>query len=89
MAENLSKFESSVNLLYTSNTPLSTISTILNKDYKSIINALNRIRKKLSNPPSIKRVDRGRISKLNLRAKRQLNRDLEKSPKKTNKRLLL
>ena len=89
MATEFSKFESQVNLLYTSNTPLSTISTILNKDYKSIKNALNRIRKKLSNPPSIKRVNKGRITKLSPRTKRQLNRDLERSPKKINKRLLL
>ena len=89
MVESLSKFEQNVNLLYLANTSLSTISTILNKDYKSIKNALNRIRRKLSNSTPIKRVNRGRITKLSPRTKRQLNRDLERSPKKTNKRLLL
>ena len=89
MATNLSKFEENIYLLYSNNIPLSTITTTLKKDYKSIKNALNRIRKKLSNPPPITRVIGGRINKLSFRTKRQLNRDLEKSPKKTNKRLLL
>ena len=53
MSLNLSKFESKVNLLYKANTPLSTISTILKKDYKSIKNAINRINKKISNTPTI------------------------------------
>ena len=88
MSLNLSKFKSKVNLLYKANTPLSTISTILKKDYKSIKNAINRINKKISNTPTISRVKDRRITKLNSRAKRQLNRDLERSPKKTNKRLI-
>ena len=41
MDGNLSKFEQNVNLLYLANTPLSTISSTLKKDYKSIKNALN------------------------------------------------
>src|SRR3982751_2454561 len=89
MYENLSKFETQIYLLYLAKTPLSTITTLLKKDYKSIKNGLNRIRKKITNPPSIKNKDRGRISKINQRNKRQLNRDLIKRPKKTNKRLLL
>ena len=88
MSLNLSKFESKVNLLYKANTPLSTISKVLKKDYRSIINAINRINKKISKTPTISRVKDGRITKLNSRAKRQLNRDLERSLKKTNKRLL-
>src|SRR5205814_5435825 len=61
---------------------------VLKKDYRSIINAINRINKKISKTPTISRVKDGRITKLNSRAKRQLNRDLERSLKKTNKRLL-
>ena len=89
MVENLSKFEQNVYLLHSANTPISTIVSILKKNSISINNALYRIKKKLTNPPPIKRVNRGRISKVSLRTKRQINRDLERSPKKTNKRLLL
>ena len=89
MPKNLSKFESEVYLLYLTKTPTSTITTILKKNIKAIYNAIKRKKKKESTPPSISRVIEGRITKLNLREKRQLNRDLTRSPKKTNKRLLL
>ena len=89
MPKNLSKFESEVHLLYLAKTPTSTITTIPKKNIKAIYNAIKRIKKKESTPPSISRVIEARITKLNSREKRQLNRDLTRSPKKTNKRLLL
>ena len=89
MPPNLSKFESQVYLFYQAKTPTSTIATTLKKDIKSIKNTIQRIKKKLSNPSTVSRVIDGRITKLKPREKRQLNRDLERSPKKTNKRLLL
>ena len=88
MSSNLSKFKSKVHLLYSANISLSTITTVLNKDYKSIKNALNWIRTKHSNPLFISRVIEGRITKLNLREKRVINRDLLLSPKRINKRIL-
>ena len=76
-------------MLSLAKTPNTTISTILKRNPESIRNALKRIKRKLSNPPLISRINKGRITKLNPRTKRQLNRDLTRSPKKTNKRLLL
>ena len=53
----------------------------------TIYNSITRI-KKNSYLNSPNRVKTGRIPKLNLREKRQINRDLLLSPKKSNKRLL-
>jgi transposase len=82
MAKQLSNFENQVSLLLLAKTPTKDIATILNKSIKSIKNAASRIkRKKQLLLPEIKS-KRGGISKLNLREKRTIKRDLFKSPKK-------
>src|SRR5436305_11193127 len=89
MPLNLSKFESQVHLLSKTKLTLLEIATILKRPKLSIKYALARIRKKEGSISTLNRDLTGRILKLNLREKRQVNRDLERSPKKTNKRLLL
>ena len=89
MAQKLSDFENSIYLLLQANTPITTISNTLKKPYKSIINAASRIKKKKALLGLEKRGKKGAISKLQLREKRALKRDITRSPKKTNNRLLL
>jgi transposase len=90
MALKLSNLEAQVNLLLKAKTPNSTISNILKKPLRSIENTIQRINKKNKDINlSIKRVRKGRVSKVTPRDKRVINRDLIKSPKKENKRLLL
>ena len=69
MPPNLSKFESQVHLLYQAKVPPKTIATTLKTNRDSIYNTRKRIKKKLSNLPTISRVIDGRITKLNLREK--------------------
>lgn len=88
MAPKFSIFENQVSLLLEAKTSISTISTTLKKPIRSIYNAISRIKKK-KEEGSLKRVSRGRIEKLSSREKRILNRDLTRSPKKVNKRLLI
>lgn len=84
----LSGLEEKVNFLLAASTSISTISTSLNKPIRSIYDAIYRIKKKKEDF-NIKRVSRGRIEKLSSRDKRAINRDLTRSPKKVNKRLLI
>ena len=88
MDPKFSKFESEVRLLLEAKVPNSTISTTLKKSLKSIKNTIYRIKKK-ERDINIKRVSTGRVSKVTSREKRVINRDLTRSPKKVNKRLLL
>ena len=88
MALNLSELEKNVELLLKVNTPPNIIATTLKKPPKSIYNTITRIKKKKSYLNNPKGVKTGRISKLNPREKRVINRDLLLSPKKTNKRIL-
>ena len=88
MSLKLSDFEDKVNLLIEASTSINTISTSLNKPIRSIYDAIYRIKKKKEDF-NIKRVSRGRIEKLSSRDKRAINRDLTRSPKKVNKRLLI
>ena len=89
MVPQLSDLELKVNLLLEANTSISTISTILKKPRESIYNTIKRInRKKQANNSILNRVKKGRIDKLSPREKRAINRDLTRSPKKENKRLL-
>ena len=88
MEPKLSKLEYNVSLLKKANTSNSLIATTLNKPLKSIENAIGRINKKKEEVNSSKKVIQGRVTKVTPREKRVINRDLEKSPKKTKKRLL-
>jgi transposase len=88
MASKFSNFEKDVNLLLEAETSISTISTTLNKSKYSIYNAIKRIKKK-KKEIHLERVSKGRVEKLSTREKRVINRDLTRSPKKVNKRLLV
>jgi hypothetical protein len=89
MALKFLKLKSKVKLLLKAKTSISIISTTLNKSKKSIYNTIQRIKNKEKDNSIIKRVKLGRISKITLRDKRVINRDLIRSPKKENKKLLL
>ena len=90
MAPEFSNLELKVNLLLEANTSINIISKILKKSSKSIYNTIQRINKKKKlNYPILNRVKRGRIKRISPREKRVINRDLTRSPKKENKRLLL
>jgi len=89
MAPQFSNLESKVNLLLEANTSINIISTSLKKLLSSIYNTIKRIKiKKEDKNFIINKVKKGRIEKLKPREKRLLNRDLTRSPKKENKRLL-
>jgi transposase len=88
MSSKLSLLENQVNSLLEENNSISTISTILLKPSKSIYNTIQRIKKKKSNSLLLETPKTPRVSKITKRVKRVINRDLTRSPKKTNKRLL-
>lgn len=88
MPYKFSKFKSEVNLLLRASTSISTISTTLNKPPTSIYNAISRIKKKRKSP-IIERARKGGLEGLSPREKRIINRDLLRSPKKVNKRILI
>ena len=88
MALNLLNFEEKVNLLLLAKTIPKVIATTLKKPLTSIYNSISRIKRKNRSLINSNRVKAGRISKLNSREKRVINRDLLLSPKKTNKRIL-
>ena len=88
MDPKFSNLESEVKLLLKAKTPISTIITTLKKPRRSIENTIQRIKRK-EKDFNITRVNKGRVSKITLRDKGVINRDLTRSPKKENKRLLL
>ena len=88
MPSKLSLFEEQVNSLQEENNSITTISTILRKPSKSIYNTLQRIKKKKNNSLLLETPKTPRVSKITKRVKRVINRDLTRSLKKTNKRLL-
>jgi len=89
MAPQFSNLESKVNLLLEANTSINIISTSLKKSLSSIYNTIKRIKiKKEAKNFILNQVKKGRIEKLKSRKKRLLNKDLTRSPKKENKRLL-
>src|SRR3954466_926944 len=88
MSVKLSKFEKEVYTLSLQQLSTSTISTILEKSSRSITDALQRIKKKKSTSIPLSKPKLGRPSKISKRATRVVNRDLERSPKKTNQRIL-
>ena len=88
MQPKLSKFESDVCHLLDSKISTKYIINYFQKPPKSIYNAISRIRKKKKLFNSKERARIGGVSKTSSRAKRAINRDITRSPKKTNKRLL-
>lgn len=88
MAAKFSNFEKQVDLLLAANTSISTISNTLNRSKPSIYDAIYRIKKK-KKKFNLERASRGRVEKLSTREKRIINRDLTRSPKKVNRRLLV
>jgi transposase len=89
MSAKLSNFEQQVNTLLLKNISTSSIRTILDRPSSSISNTITRIKKKNNAiPPTIK-PKVGRSFKITKRTKRAINRDLTRSSKKTNKRLLV
>ena len=88
MEPKFSKFESEIQQLLDLNISIKNIVKYYNKPAESIYNAIKRIKKKKKDIKKLERASRGRILKLTPRAIRALNRDITKSPKKTNKRLL-
>jgi transposase len=88
MQPKFSALKSKVDLLLKANTSIPIISTTLKRDINSIYEAIKRIKSK-NKDLNIERARAGRVKKITPRAKRVINRDLIKSPKKENKRLLL
>lgn len=89
MAKTLSNNETEVNLLLLANLPYDEIATTLNRSYLSIKNTASRIRKKKSLGEALEGRKRGRKSVLNPRIKRAIKRDIIRSPKEQNSRILL
>ncbi len=86
MVLNLSKFESNVKLLLEANNKPNKIAILLKKDIKSIYNTINRISKKKEVRKEVKNIRNTRITK---REKRVIKRDIIRSHKKINKRLIV
>ena len=89
MAPNLSKFESDVSLLLRANTLPKEIATILNKSIGSIYNIIKRVKTKRGIKENIKGDKKSRENKITKREKRVIKRDIIRSPKKINKRLIV
>jgi transposase len=88
MSLKLSKFEQQVNALLLENKLTSSISSTLDRPSRSITNAISRIKKKNSSIIPTTKPKLGRPTKITKNTKRAINRDLTRSPKKTNKRIL-
>ena len=89
MTLNLSKFESKVQLLLEANNAPTKIATILKKDIKLIYNSINRIKKKKDKKEEEIKRYKGRPTKISKREKRVIKRDILRSLKKINKRLII
>ena len=88
MSLKLLKFEEKVSTLLLENYSITSISTILDKPSKSIYNTISRIKRKNNIPLPTISPKVGPSFKITKRTKRAINRDLTRSPKKTNKRIL-
>jgi hypothetical protein len=88
MLTQLSKFETEVHTLYLQNKSISSISTTLENSSHSITNTLYRSKQKNKTILSNLQRKLGRPTKITKRIKTLVNRDLTRSPKKTNKRIL-
>lgn len=88
MDPKFSKFERQIKSFLDAQTPTKNIINYFKKNPRSIYNAIYRVRKKIKDISQQERASRGRVLKVSSRAKRAINRDITRSPKKTKKRLL-
>jgi hypothetical protein len=88
MAPKYSNFETEISRLLDAKIAIKNIITLLNKPSKAIYNAIYRIKRKKKDKNLPKRASLGPVTKVTKRARRAFNRDLTRSPKKTNKRSL-
>ena len=89
MAAKFSNYKNQVQLLLEAKTSISIISSTLKRSNQSIYNTIRRIKKKKEEINTLERVRKERIEKLSSRDKRAINRDLTRSPKKVNKRVII
>ena len=89
MTPNLLKFESKVQLLLEANNAPNKIATILKRDLDAIYNAIKRIKKKNIKIVEEKKSYKERPRKISKREKRVIKRDILRSLKKINKRLII
>jgi len=88
MSLKLSKYEQEVLSLLLENYSISSISTTLDRPSSSISNTIKRIKRKNNTPLPTISPKLGPSFKITKRTKRAINRDLTRSPKKTNKRII-
>ena len=89
MTPNLLKFKSEVQLLLEANNAPNKIATILKRDLDAIYNAIKRIKRKNIKTVEEKKSYKGRPRKISKREKRVIKRNILRSPKKINKRLII
>jgi transposase len=83
----ISKLEVEISRLLDAKIAIKNIISLLNKPPRTIYGAVSRIKKKKKEKNLPKRASSGPVTKVTKRAKRDINRDLTRSAKKTNKRL--
>jgi transposase len=88
MAPKFSKLEAEISRLLDAKIAIKNIISLLNKPLRTIYDAIDRIKKKKKEKNKPETASLGPVLKVTKRAKRVINRDLTRSPKKTNKRLL-
>jgi transposase len=88
MAPKFSKLEAEISRLLDAKIAIKNIISLLNKPPRTIYDAIYRIKKKKKEKNKPGTANLGPVLKVTKRAKRVINRDLTRSPKKTNKRLL-
>src|SRR5690242_12411955 len=89
MTPNLLKFESEVQLLLEANSTPNKIATILKRDIEAIYNTIKRIKKKNNKKEEKIKSYKGRPRKVTKRERRVIKRDILRSPKKINRRLIV
>jgi len=88
MSLKFSKFKEKVSTLLLEDYSITSISTILEKSSKSIYNTISRIKRKNNTPLPTISSKLGYSFKITKRTKRAINRDLTRSPKEINKRII-
>ena len=84
MDPKFSKFEAEINRFLEAKIPIKNIIDHYQKKPESIYNAIKRIKRKKVNIICQERARRGRNQELSDRAKRAINRDITRSPKRLN-----
>ena len=86
---NLLKVESKVQLLLEANNAPNKIATILKRDLEAMYNAIKRTKRKNIKKVEEKKSYKGRPRKISKSEKRVIKRDILRSLKKINKRLII